>query len=212
MASQDKEEFVMKVIDLLRKRYEVTVEAVWSLPRDGLRQTAIGRVHMTHPNDPESTELFTEWDGDVNTAYRFPHPDINYHSLDLAHVRAQMPGGKPVEYLIPAFERVRVTDPKSFSPYDPVTWQPWIDTDDLFKPRELIRELREAPQLGVRFNPPPQRERLFKMLTEWVYAARNTEGWLEKHNLALYIEHLLLDIFLAECVSGQLCFGRRFCD
>ena len=41
MTSQGKEEFVMKVIDLLRKRYEVTVEAVWSLPRDGLRQTAI---------------------------------------------------------------------------------------------------------------------------------------------------------------------------
>ena len=126
---------------------------------------------MTHPKDPNSTELFAEWDGDKNTAYRFPHPEINYHSLELAHVRAQMPGGKPVEDLIPTFERVRITDPKGFSPYDPVTWQPWIDTDDLFKPRELIRELREAPQLGVRFNPPPQRERLFKMLTEWVYAA-----------------------------------------
>ena len=193
MTQSSKEEFITKVIELLRKDYEVTVEAVWSLPRDGLRQTVIGLVHMTHPKDPNSTELFAEWDGDKNTAYRFPHPEINYHSLELSHVRAQMPGGKPVEDLIPTFERVRITDPKGFSPYDPVTWQPWIDTDDLFKPRELIRELREAPQLGVRFNPPPQRERLFKMLTEWVYAACNTEGWLEKHNLAvalLIIEEL----------------------
>ena len=88
-----------------------------SSPRWPTADGYIGRVHMTHPNDPESTELFTEWDGDANTAYRFPHPDINYHSLELAHVRAQMPGGKPVEDLIPTFERVRVTDPKSFSPY-----------------------------------------------------------------------------------------------
>ena len=149
---------------------------------------------MKHPNDPVSLELVAEWDGDVNTAYRFPHPDITYHDLTVVRVRAKMPGGQPVESLIPSFERVRITDPKSFSPYDPVTWQPWIDTEDLFKPRDLIRELREAPQLGVRFNPPPQRDRLFKILIEWIYAARLTEGWMEKHNLAvaelIYIEEL----------------------
>ena len=169
------------------------LEAVWSRPGDDIRQTVIGDVYMKHPNDPVSLELVAEWDGDVNTAYRFPHPDITYHDLTVVRVRAKMPGGQPVESLIPSFERVRITDPKSFSPYDPVTWQPWIDTEDLFKPRDLIRELREAPQLGVRFNPPPQRDRLFKILIEWIYAARLTEGWMEKHNLAvaeLIIEEL----------------------
>ena len=188
-----KEEFVTKIINLLRKEYQVTVEAVWSRPGDDIRQTVIGDVYMKHPNDPVSLELVVEWDGDVNTAYRFPHPDITYHDLTVVRVRAKMPGGQPVESLIPSFERVRITDPKSFSPYDPVTWQPWIDTEDLFKPRDLIRELREAPQLGVRFNPPPQRDRLFKILIEWIYAARLTEGWMEKHNLAvaeLIIEEL----------------------
>ena len=180
-----KEEFISKVVGLLRKDYEVKVEAVWSRPGDNIRQAVVGDMHLKYPNDSSSVELVAEWDGDVNTYYRFPLPDIVYHSLTVVRVRANMPGDQPAETLLPSFERIRITDPKSFSAYDPVTWQPWIYTDDMFKPRELIRELREAPLLGVRFNPPPQRERLFTVLIEWIYAARHTEDWMEKHNLAI---------------------------
>ena len=44
-----------------------------------IRQTVIGDVYMKHPNDPVSLELVAEWDGDVNTAYRFP-PSRHYVS------------------------------------------------------------------------------------------------------------------------------------
>ena len=57
---------------------------------------------------------------------------------------------------------------------------------DPLKLRELIRELRDAEEFGLRDDPPKYRLRIFKnLLVEWIYNARETEDWDEGHCLKL---------------------------
>ena len=91
-----------------------------------------------------------------------------------------MPGGARVERL-PSLDRLSLSDPKNFSPIEPKTWGTWIEALDEFKPRELVRELREYKEFGVRFNPPLVRERLFEMLIQWTYAARKLAEWTDEN-------------------------------
>ena len=126
--------------------------------------------------DPNS-EIKARWDDDPDIEYSFPFPDISYYDLSFVKVQARMPGGQRVSD--PIQSEVGVENPKAFSVIFPLTWKSYIYSEDDFKPRELIRELRDAPQLGVRFNPPPIRERLFTILTKWIYAARELGTWTE---------------------------------
>ena len=124
-----------------------------------------------------NSEIKARWDDDPDIEYSFPFPDISYYDLSFAKVQARMPGGQRVSD--PIQSEVGVENPKAFSVIFPLTWKSYIYSEDDFKPRELIRELRDAPQLGVRFNPPPIRERLFTILTKWIYAARELGTWTE---------------------------------
>ena len=115
--------------------------------------------------------MVAKWDDEPNKSYPFPHPRIRYFALEIVQVDSCMPDGTEDGSLAAQqaemdLRAVVPDDPKNFSPYDPTTWGPWLNAGDEFKARDLIRELRDAPQLGVRFNPPPQRERLFKLLIE----------------------------------------------
>ena len=51
--------------------------------------------------------------------------------------------------------------------------------------RDLIRDLRAAPEFGLLFHPPPIRERLFKIIQDWVYAARMYPIWREEYFLSI---------------------------
>ena len=74
-------------------------------------------------------------------------------------------------------------------PYEPVTWPGHIDqrNDDGFRIKDLFRELKEAPEYGLRLNQyyqdksfQMQQERNFdQLLGKWILLARQTPGWNE---------------------------------
>ena len=177
LSDSAKSEFAQKVRFLLTRGHRVWIRAVWGHKDDGARHTVTGRVYFLDPDDPVSSELKARWDDEPDVAYGFPFPDIHYFSIEIAKVQARMPGGEHVENPVNSLARVPASDPKDFSPVIPKTWGPWIEADDEFKPRELVRELRDTPELGIRFNPPPMRERLFQLLVKWIYAARQLQDW-----------------------------------
>ena len=45
-------------------------------------------------------------------------------------------------------------DPNALDPYEPVTFGPWLNAidDGGFRTRDLIRELKDAPEYGLRVN------------------------------------------------------------
>ena len=47
-----------------------------------------------------------------------------------------------------------LVDPNALNPYEPLTFGPWINAvdDDGFRTRDLIRELRDAPEFELRIN------------------------------------------------------------
>ena len=138
-------EFADKTNLLLSRGYRVFVQAVWSERGDQDRYTVTGRVYFKNPKDPNS-EIKARWDDDPDIEYSFPFPDISYYDLSFVKVQARMPGGQRVSD--PIQSEVGVENPKAFSVIFPLTWKSYIYSEDDFKPRELIRELRDAPQLG----------------------------------------------------------------
>ena len=174
------EEFCERVRVFLRKGHKVKVQAEWSEQGDDFTTTVTGTVKFRY-RDKSRQELRAEWDDCPGTGYPFPHPRILYYDLDIVKVEAKMPDGEVLEPGEEEIGSLQISDPREFSAVRPRTWGPWINSQDEFKPRELVRELREYPQFGVRFNPPPHRERIFKILTEWIYAARELETWDDGH-------------------------------
>ena len=77
-------------------------------------------------------------------------------------------------------------DPNLLDPYEPLTYDPWFRTfdDDGFRTRDLIRELRDAPEFGLRANQyfqdrtfVKQQKRNFNgIFRKWIILARQTPG------------------------------------
>ena len=192
MTDDAKYEFAHKMRLLLSRGHKVWIQAVWGHQEETEQYTVIGQVYLKNRNDPDHSELKARWDDEQDMEYSFPFPDIDSYSLAIAKVQARMPGGERVEHL-PSVDRLTISDPKNFSPIEPKTWGPWIESPDEFKPRELVRELRDTKEFGVRFNPPLVRERLFEMLVQWIYAARKLAEWTDEnfYNIAkIIIEEL----------------------
>ena len=180
MTEEVKLQFAAKVKSLLERGYEVSVEAVWGHIGETHRQTVIGVIALKGDG---SGNLEAKWADEPGMAYDFPFPDINYFSLEITSVRAVMPGGRKTDETPPTSKII--TDPAKFTTYEPLTWGPWLESEDELRVRDLIRDLRAAPEFGLLFNSPPIRERLFKIIQEWVYAARVFPMWREEHFLAI---------------------------
>ena len=161
MTEEGKMEFAAKVKSLVARGYQVSVEAVWGHVGDTHRQTVVGNMSI---KDDGSGALEAKWSDEPGLAYDFPYPDINYYSLEISSVRAVMPGGRKTEdgQLTPQI----VTDPAKFTTYAPLTWGPWLESEDELRVRDLIRDLRCAPEFGLLLHPPPIRERLFKIVQD----------------------------------------------
>ena len=163
------------------KGYEVTVQAVWGHIGEAHRETVLGNISL---KEDGSGDLEAKWADEPGMAYDFPFPEIHYYELHIISVRARMPGGRRVEDA----EKISIapiTDPAKFTSYDALTWGPWLESVDELRVRDLIRDLRTAPEFGLLLNPPPIRERLFKMIIEWINAARVYPQWREEHFLAI---------------------------
>ena len=173
------------ILTLLERGFKVRVEARWAEQQDDTIQTVVGDVYRRRSRGSNSFELWASWDDEPDNEYEFPHPLIDYFSLSIVKVYKAMPGGKPRDDQLTVMQELQIADPAKFSAFVPLTWAAWIESLDEFKPRELIRELRESPQLGVRFNPPAHRERLFAILVKWIYAARVMEGWKDEQFLCI---------------------------
>ena len=80
-----------------------------------------------------------------------------------------------------------ILDPNALDPYEPITYEPWLLTLDEggFRTRDLMRELRDAPEFGLRVNQffqdrsfVKQQERNFTgIFCKWIVLARQTPGW-----------------------------------
>ena len=93
-----------------------------------------------------------------------------------------------------ALREGRLLDPNALNAYEPLTYEPWINAadDDGFRTRDLIRELRDAPEFGLRVNQfyhdrtfIKQQERLFNsVFCKWIIFARLIPNW----NEGVYLE------------------------
>ena len=80
-------------------------------------------------------------------------------------------------------------DPNALDPYEPITFGPWINyfDDGGFRTRDLMRELRDAPEYGLRVNQYYQdrgfvirQERFFNnVFCKWILFARMIPNWNE---------------------------------
>ena len=181
MSDEDKAEFAQKVRTLILKGYDVSVEAVWGHHGDAVRETVIGNVRL---KSDDSGGMEAVWNDDPGMAYDFPFPDIEYYSLEITRVRAKMPGGRKADEE-PKTPNAPITDPARFTANDPLTWGPWLESEDELRVRDLIRDLRVHPEFGLLLNAPPIRERLFKIVQEWIQAARVFPLWREEHFLEI---------------------------
>ena len=78
-------------------------------------------------------------------------------------------------------------DPNALDPYEPVTFGPWLNAidDGGFRTRDLIRELKDAPEYGLRVNQfyydrgfVKQQERMFNyVFCKWIMFARMIPDW-----------------------------------
>ena len=177
MSGEAKAEFAQKVQTLIAKGYDVSVEAVWGHQGDAVRDTVTGNVRLK--SDGSGT-MEAVWTDDPGMAYDFPFPDIEYYSLEIVRVRAKMPGGRKADEE-PKTPNAPITDPARFTANDPLTWGPWLESEDELRVRDLIRDLRAHPEFGLLLNAPPIRERLFKIVQEWIQAARIYPFWREEH-------------------------------
>ena len=94
---------------------------------------------------------------------------------------------EPAEVIFSTDASPLVLDPNALDPYEPITFEPWIMSLDEggFRTRDLIRELRDAPEFGLRVNQyfqdrtfVKQQERNFNgIFCKWIILARQTPGW-----------------------------------
>ena len=147
----------------------------------------------------DGIEIWAVWEDDLTTEYPFPHAELNYYVIEIldqehASLSVQqapsLGGGRP---LPPQYGSQEVSGQETVPPslklqhYEPVTYEAWINArnDDGFKIRDLMRELREAPEFGLRLNQyfydknfVKQQERNFdNLLGRWILLARQTQDW-----------------------------------
>ena len=185
MTENEKQQFSKKVRTLLEKGFKVQIQATWAERGEDVNQTVVDKVYRKKAKNSDEFDIWALWEDGPDNEYEFPHPLIDYFALSIVKIYKAMPGGQPRDEQLAALEGMQVRDPPKFSSFVPLTWAAWIDSLDEFKPRELVRELRETPELGVRFNPPAHRERLFAILVKWIYAARVMEGWKDEQFICI---------------------------
>ena len=117
------------------------------------------------------------WENEASKEYPFPHPDMNYYDIEIDSEinQEQMEEEAQVENEIGEH-----MDPNNLDPYEPITFEAWIMSADKFKVRDLIRELKDAPEFGLRIDQffvdrtfIKQQERNFENLfVKWIIYAR----------------------------------------
>ena len=106
----------------------------------------------------------------------------------------------------------RLLDPNALNPYEPITFEPWINAldDDGFRTRDLIRELREAPEFGLHGNRfyydrsfVERQERVFNSIfCKWIVFARLIPNW----NQGVYLE---MGRGIIQTLRDAYCRARR---
>ena len=147
-------------------------------------------------------EMWAVWDDEPGKEHPFPHQQLDYFRVDVEDMGVvegsgglefiALEGGRP---LPPDAQPVVPTSGVKIDPYEPITWPGYIDAkhDDGFRLKDLFRELKEAPEYGLRLNQffqdrsfQRQQERNFdQLLGKWIILARKTPGWNEGEFLEL---------------------------
>ena len=168
------------------------IKAVWQRKdaSTSAKRTSHGKIRR------EGKEMWAVWEDDPTREYPFPPNDLNYFRIDQEEADPQssnnlpetqpLDGGRP---LPPNLQSFASMNSLKLDPYEPITWPAWIDArnDEGFRIRDLIRELKEAPEYGLRLNQffqdrsfQKQQERNFdNLLGKWIMLARDTPGWSE---------------------------------
>ena len=129
----------------------------------------------------EGIELWGVWDNEPSKEYPFPHADLYYYGISIIddppattgleqgstanglRTSQNFPDGGGTNEAIVNADTVETgipfgpsanLDPNGLDPYEPITFTPWINAfdDGGFRVRDLMRELREAPEFGLRVN------------------------------------------------------------